>query len=160
LKLRAVLPLLLLACSAGEAPVEPVPAAPAPAAVPTSAAPEVALERPSPVTASGRLSEDVGIETAAGVFTAVLERGCAVPCETTASFGTAEEGQEEILIFVFRGTTARIDDAVPLGAFEITGFPPAVGEGPDIAVTFRARADGLFLSAEESTGLPIRLGRL
>lgn len=118
------------------------------------------MERDSPATQRSELGEAVGIETIANVFTPLLERGCPLPCETTATFGTAEDGQEEILIFVFRTNGSDTDSATALGAFEITGFPPASGEGPEVAVTFSARGEGIFLSAEERTGVPIRLERL
>jgi len=121
---------------------------------------EIDVERDSPVTRWGTLSETVGIGTSPDTFTPLLEPGCPLPCETTATFGTAEEGQEEILIYVFRGPSDAIATATSLGGFAISGFSPATGEGPEIAVTFRARADGIFLAARDTAGGAIAIERV
>lgn len=121
---------------------------------------EIQVEAASAATAGASLGEAVGIGTSGSSFATLLEPGCPLPCESTATFGTAEEGQEEILIFVFRGPDAALENATPLGAYEIAGFPPATGEGPEIAVTFRADADGISMSARDTAGGALRLEKL
>jgi molecular chaperone DnaK (HSP70) len=63
----------------------------------------VEVEANSPVLWRAQLTEPIGIETLGGVFTSILAAGCALPCEVTNTFSTAEDKQTEIKI-VYRAT--------------------------------------------------------
>jgi len=122
----------------------------------------IKVESHSPAAASGRLVEDVGIETLGGVFTPLLARGRAVPCEVTETFSTAADNQTEIEIRPFRGVAKLARDAKPLGRFVVTRLPQAPRGTLNVAVTFAVAADGtITLAAREKSGrsLEVRVPR-
>lgn len=103
------------------------------------------IESPSPATGGGRLDEAIAIETSAGRLAPILERGCALPCTETVTFGTADDGQSEIALYVFRGDGPTTEGATALGAFEIVGFPLVSGEEVEVRVTFGADGGGVWV---------------
>jgi molecular chaperone DnaK (HSP70) len=108
------------------------------------------VEKPTPaISGSGRLVEDVGIETLGGVFTVLLSRGCKTPCIATKTFSTAEEAQPEIKLHLFRGTAKLAKEAHSLGIHVFRGIPPLPRGVPQIDVTFAAEADYISISAIE-----------
>jgi molecular chaperone DnaK (HSP70) len=138
---RALALLVLLACSSG------------------SAATSIEVEKNSPAIREGRLTQAVGIETLGGVFTAFLDVGCSVPCETTQIFSTGADNQTEISIAMFRGTAGLAAENHSLGRFTIVDIPEATRGQPQIAVTLRADATSILLSARGLEGISIRLLR-
>jgi molecular chaperone DnaK (HSP70) len=95
------------------------------------------------------LAEAIGIETLGGVFTPLLERGCALPCEVTQVFGTADDRQTEILIHLFRGTATLVKDAHPLGTFRISGVRALPRGEAQVQVRISASSRGITLAAQE-----------
>jgi molecular chaperone DnaK (HSP70) len=120
----------------------------------------IRVESHSPASVGGRLVEDVGIETLGGVFTPLLVRGRAVPCEVTETFSTAADNQPEIEIRPFRGVAKLARDAKALGRFVVTGLPRAARGTLIVAVTFAVATDGtITLAAREKLGRPVHLRR-
>lgn len=119
----------------------------------------IEVESPSPAIEGGELRELVGVAVGGGEFVPVLEPPCPLPCEVTASFSTAEDDQQEILIELYRGTTPDAESAHYLGTFEAFGLPATSAGEPHVVVTFRADEKGLSLSAEEASGMHVELGR-
>jgi molecular chaperone DnaK (HSP70) len=74
------------------------------------------------VAPRGKLREAIGIGTLGGAFTPLLSKGTRLPCAWWGTFSTAEDGQSQLFVHVFRGNTKRADEAVSLGRFEITGM--------------------------------------
>lgn len=109
---------------------------------------QVMVEADSPATRGSALAEAISIETSEGQLVPILAADCPLPCSETVTFGIAEEGQGEILVYVFRGDSATTDAAVSLGTFEIAGFPVAGGDDVEVQVTFRADRSGVSLSTE------------
>jgi molecular chaperone DnaK len=107
------------------------------------------VEAASPAIDNGRLVEAVGLETLGGVFTPLLDASCALPCESTKVFSTAEDDQTEISITLFRGRGARVAENFRLGRFVIRGIPPSPRGQPQIAVTVQAAADDVVLVARD-----------
>ncbi len=108
---------------------------------------------------AGRLAASVGIETRGGIFTPLLLAGAEVPCARSESFTTGSDNQESLRVKIFHGTTDRIADAHPIGAYEIL-LAPAPRGVPQIDVTFQVDSTGPFtLLAKDSTGhrLPITI---
>lgn len=104
------------------------------------------------ISPDGSLRESIGIETLGGVFTPLLAKGCKVPCSLSKNFSTAEDGQGQILLHLFRGDAVLARSTHSLGTFQITGISSAPRGEPSIRVEFKADTSGITLGAADNNG--------
>lgn len=96
----------------------------------------------------------LGIETAGGVMSKIVERNHKIPCKQSQTFTTFSDSQPAVTIMIYEGERAMTKDNNLLGTFDLTGIPPAPRGIPQIDVTFDMDANGILnVSAKEnSTG--------
>ena len=86
----------------------------------------------------------LGIETAGGVRTAMIDRNTTVPTSKSQVFSTYADNQPQVEIHVLQGEREMAADNKSLGTFLLDGIAPAPRGVPQIEVTFNLDANGIL----------------
>jgi molecular chaperone DnaK len=85
----------------------------------------------------------LGVETAGGVFTKIIDKNTTIPCKRGQVFSTAMDNQPLVSVHVLQGEREMASDNKTLARFELVGIPPAPRGVPQIEVTFDIDANGI-----------------
>ncbi|MEF8780201.1 MAG: molecular chaperone DnaK, partial [Haloferacaceae archaeon] len=85
----------------------------------------------------------LGIEVKGGLFERLIEKNTTIPTEESKIFTTAADNQTSVNVRVFQGEREIAEENELLGAFQLTGIPPAPAGTPQIEVTFSIDENGI-----------------
>ena len=94
----------------------------------------------------------LGIETAGGVSTPMIERNTTIPTKKTQVFSTYADNQTAVDINVLQGEREFAKDNKQLGTFRLDGIAPAPRGIPQIEVTFDIDANGIVHVSAKDKG--------
>ena len=85
----------------------------------------------------------LGIETAGGVFTKMIDRNTTIPTSKSQVYSTYADNQTSVEIHVLQGERSMAAGNKTLGRFMLGDIPPAPRGVPQIEVTFDIDANGI-----------------
>ncbi len=94
----------------------------------------------------------LGVETAGGVFTKIIDKNTTIPARKAQVFSTAVDNQPIVNVHVLQGEREMAADNKTLARFELVGIPPAPRGVPQIEVAFDIDANGIVHVSAKDLG--------
>jgi molecular chaperone DnaK len=94
----------------------------------------------------------LGVETAGGIFTRIIQKNTTIPAKKSMVFSTAQDNQPIVDVHVLQGERQMASDNKTLGRFQLVGIPPAPRGVPQVEVTFDIDANGIVHVSAKDLG--------
>jgi molecular chaperone DnaK len=94
----------------------------------------------------------MGVETAGGVFTAIIPRNTTIPHRRSQVFSTAIDNQSYVNVHVLQGERNMASDNRSLANFQLANIPPAPRGKPQIEVAFDIDSNGILNVSAKNLG--------
>src|SRR5207237_5484714 len=94
----------------------------------------------------------LGVETAGGVRTKIIDKNTTIPCKKGQVFSTAVDNQPLVSVHVLQGEREMATDNKTLARFELVGIPPAPRGVPQMEVSFDLDAHGIVHGSAKGLG--------
>lgn len=94
----------------------------------------------------------LGVETAGGVFTKILDRNTTIPTKKSKIFTTAQDNQSFVSVHVLQGEREIASHNKSLAKFELTDIPSAPRGVPQIEVEFSIDSNGIVQVRAQDLG--------
>jgi molecular chaperone DnaK len=94
----------------------------------------------------------LGVETAGGVGTRIIDKNTTIPCKKSQVFSTAVDNQPLVSVHVLQGEREMAADNKTLARFELVGIPPAPRGVPQIELSFDIDANGIVHVSAKDLG--------
>src|SRR5205814_3616060 len=94
----------------------------------------------------------LGVQTAGGVFTALIPKNTTIPTRKQETFSTAVDNQPFVEVHVLQGEREMAEDNKSLAKFQLLGIPPAPRGVPQIQVAFDIDANGIVSVSAKDLG--------
>lgn len=85
----------------------------------------------------------LGVETAGGIFTKIIDKNTAIPTVKSKVFSTAVDNQNFVSVHVLQGEREMAQDNKSLARFDLSDIPPAPRGVPQIEVAFAIDSNGI-----------------
>lgn len=96
----------------------------------------------------------IGIETAGGIMTPLIQRNTHIPYKTVQYFSTYTDNQPAVTVKIYEGERALAKNNTLLGLFDLEGIQPMPKNVPKIKVTFEINENGIMCATavDETSG--------